>query len=118
MMPTLVTNVISQIVQVRLANRKRAVSVLPGECAEFISLCFDPFGRARFDFFYELANRNRSAERANDVNVIIAAADFVRRAAQLTAYTGDVFRELVFNFDVNPRVSIFRREDQMDQDVG
>src|SRR5882757_7131243 len=74
MMPTLVTNVISQIVQVRLANRKRAVSVLPGECAEFISLCFDPFGRARFDFFYEVANRNRSTERASDMDVIVAAA--------------------------------------------
>jgi hypothetical protein len=41
------------------------------------------------------------------VNVIVAAADFVRRASDVATDSREIFEKLLFDIDVNPWVAVF-----------
>ncbi len=60
---------------VRLAYRKRPVSVLPVEAPQRGPYPLDAHGRAGFDLLHQLGNRDRAVQITEDVYVVLCRAD-------------------------------------------
>ena len=71
----LVGNVLADSFHIRFGNGEGAVTRLPGECGEFHSLSFDPFGGGFFDVFDDLTDGNCSSQVEKKMDVVFHRVD-------------------------------------------
>jgi hypothetical protein len=117
MMLALIPNISTQILQLRLPNRKCTVTILPTKPGISIAFRFHPFRRPGLDAFHELTDRYRSRQRTRNVNMIVARSNLVCRTIQFTAYTGYIFEQLLFDPHIDPWPPVLGAKHQMNEDI-
>jgi len=118
MMFALLVNVAQQHRQLGLPERECAIPRLPGKLPERVVLIFHPKRRRLLDLLQQFAHSQCSRQRAGDVNMIVGAPDTVCFAAQCTTRSGQVSVEAWSNRLVNPTLTVFRAEHNVEQYLG
>jgi hypothetical protein len=115
MMFLLLLNVLDHLVGVRRADGKRSVATLPMKAAKICAFGLDPFRRAGFQCFDHLGNRFHTRQIEQDVNVISRPVDRQREAAVVFENSCAIGVQLGFNGTTNHRFTVFRAEDEMNE---
>src|SRR5688572_23610776 len=113
MMLALIFDVNGHVGDARLADRKCAVAVLPGELAQIGERVVDPGGRSAFDELRGFRRRERRRRTEEHVNMVIDAAGFEGLHLVLAGDSSQVFPNPLFDLPPDPRLAIFGAENEM-----
>ena len=96
-----------------LANRKRAIAVLPIERREFRAFGFDPFGRALLEFFDDIRDGLSASQAKQDVDMICGAVTGAHRRLEVSQDAGVVLSQFRFDFGANQWFAVLGAKDEM-----
>ena len=98
------------------AHRKSAIAALPEKSAIASVECFDPLRRELLDLLDQLGLRQRSWERCDNVNVIGNTADVHEFDSKIAAHRCEIGVHARSNVRIEPGFTIFRAEDDVNDD--
>ena len=101
----------------RLADAERRVSALPREFGLLRKRLVNPIGRTSLDFANRFRDRNRRRQFGEKVDVVLDSVDEVQLPAELANDAAEVREEPRFKRGVDERLAIFRRVDDVREEV-
>jgi len=111
----LTLDVLDQGLQVRRPNRERAISSLPHELRQRGRLRLDPLGRGQFEVLHQLRHRRCARQSNRQMDVIGNSANPKTFTLGIANDSGKISIKSRTNRLVDPRHSVFRAEDHMDE---
>src|SRR5437764_5158697 len=102
---------------VRLADAERRVTSLPRKRRLLWKRLMNPVRRASLDFSDNFSNRNHGRQFGEEVDVILGSVDEIQFAVELSNDAAEVGEEPRFKRGIDERSAVFRREDDMREDV-
>ena len=82
------------------------------------SLLMNPSRGSGFDFLHQIRHRDRPWEWKEEMNMIFHGSRCKQVSAATTDHTADIGMEIVPPIILNPRIAVFRGENEMHQNVG
>ena len=117
MMLRLVLHVLDQRVLLSRRMRERAVAFLPALERLKDAAILDPLGRGYFDVLHKISQRHGWMETAENVNVILDAADSVKMTFLVLCDAPNVTKQIFATRCIQRALTIFRREHDVIKDL-
>ena len=118
MMLALASDIANRVCHLRLADRKRAIAILPCEHFHRRPLIGNPLGRLAFEASHPFAQRDRGWQTYQQVNVIFHTADLQCGHSVRPTDAADVSPDVFLNGWRDPGLAIFSRKNHMQTDGG
>ena len=115
MMRFLALDVLDQGLQIRRPNRERTISSLPCELRQRGRLRLDPLGRGRFEILDQPRHRRCARQPNRQMNVVGNAPHAIAFTLGIANDGGKIGVECRTHRLVDPRHSVLRTEDHMDE---
>jgi hypothetical protein len=112
----LIVDVLHESAQLRLSKGEDTVTALPCESSEVFSLIAEPVVRSRFQVLDQVALRYCAGKSQGQMHIVRDATDTVSLATHVASYRRKVRVKVRSHGWVNPRFTMLRAKDDVDND--